>query len=71
LYFDLLEKSNSDYKKKHALSHILTDKIRKFEWHDMDFASEINDKKALQQISQVNFIKILLILFEGLIYQLI
>ena len=59
MYFDLLEKSNSDYKKKHALSHILTDKIRKFEWHDMDFASEINDKKALQQISQVNFIKIL------------
>jgi len=68
LYFELLEKSNSDYKKNHALSHILTDKIREFEWHDMDFASEINDKKALQQISQVNFIKILLILFEDLMY---
>ena len=53
----MLEKSNSDYKKGHALSYILTEKIREFEWHDMDFASEINDEKALKQISQVILLK--------------
>ena len=54
IYLDLLTKSIDDFKSNHALSFLLVEKIRTFGWNDLDFTRDIEVKKVLSQISQVN-----------------
>jgi hypothetical protein len=54
IYFDLLDKSNDDYKISHSLSYLLIKKIREFGWVDIDFTTETEIRNVLQKVSNVS-----------------
>ena len=56
LYFELLDKSNEDYRLNHALSYVLTEKIRTYGWIDMDYLADVNVNKTIHNFSKVGVI---------------
>jgi len=56
LYFELLDKSNEDYRLNHALSYVLMEKIRTYRWIDMDYLADVNVNKTIHNFSKVGVI---------------